>query len=52
MISPISPGDYDPACEPEPECRVCSDILELDSLDEWFCPTCEKKETENDTQTN
>lgn len=49
MISAIPPGDCDPRYdEPEYECDKCSDLLEQDLLDEWFCPTCLKKEMETE----
>lgn len=43
-ISPIPPGDYDPNCEPDPECQTCSDILITDFFGELFCPTCTLRE--------
>ena len=39
------PGDSDPRDEePEYECKECGDLLEMDLLQEWFCPSCEKAE--------
>ena len=41
------PGDSDPRDEkPEPECQECSDLLVLDFFNDWFCPTCVKREQE------
>lgn len=48
-ISPIPPGDYDPACEADHECQDCSDILIADMFGELFCPTCVRKELEKET---
>lgn len=41
--------EYDPGCEPEPECDApdCHDLLEQDLLGDWYCPTCVKKQEES-----
>jgi len=46
----IPPGDYDPACEADQECLVCSDIIITDMFGEPFCPTCVRKEQEEQNE--
>jgi len=48
----IGAGDCDPRWdEPEYECNDCEkDILIQDMFGEWFCPTCLRREQEEEAK--